>query len=76
MDRTHSRTHLHQHSYNHVVRSASLSITQFGISFFILKEEEEEEEEEEEKEEKDFNCSLLYGNTGTERQGEDVVNLV
>ena len=31
VDRTHSLTHLHQHSYNHVLRSASSAITEFGI---------------------------------------------
>ena len=33
VDRTHSLTHLHKHSYNHVVRSASSAITEFGIDF-------------------------------------------
>ena len=37
VDRTNSLKHLHQHRYNHVVRSASSSITEFGINFFILK---------------------------------------
>ena len=32
---THSLTHVHQHSYNHVVRSASSAITEFGISFIL-----------------------------------------
>ena len=27
---------LHQHSYNHAVRSASSAITEFGIYFFIF----------------------------------------
>ena len=31
IDGTHSLTHLHQHSYNHVVRSASSAITEFGM---------------------------------------------
>ena len=31
IDCTHSLTHLHQHSYNHVVRSASSAIAEFGI---------------------------------------------
>ena len=35
VDRTHSLTHLHQHSYNHVVRKASSAITEFGIEFII-----------------------------------------
>ena len=37
VDRTHSLTHLHQHSYNHAVRSSSSAITEFGIKFFILR---------------------------------------
>ena len=32
---THSLTHVHQHSYNHVARSASSAITEFGISFIL-----------------------------------------
>ena len=35
VDSTHSLTHLHQRSYNHVVRSASSDITQFGIKFYL-----------------------------------------
>ena len=35
VDRMHSFTHLHQHSYNHVVRSASSAITEFGIKFYF-----------------------------------------
>ena len=35
VDRTHSLTHLHQHSYNHVVRSASSVITEFGIESYF-----------------------------------------
>ena len=31
VDCTHSLTHLHQHSYNHVERSASSAITESGI---------------------------------------------
>ena len=31
MDRVHLLTHLHQHSYNQVARSASSAITEFGI---------------------------------------------
>ena len=38
VDRTHSLTHLHQDSYNHVVRSASSAITEINLeSIFILK---------------------------------------
>ena len=33
VDRSHSLTYLHQHSYNHVVRSTSPAITEFGIEF-------------------------------------------
>ena len=33
VDLTHSLTHLHQHSYNHVMRSTSSAITEFGIDF-------------------------------------------
>ena len=33
VDRTHSLTRLHQHSYNHVVQSAISAITEFGIEF-------------------------------------------
>ena len=37
MDRTHSLTHLHQHSYNNVVRSASLAITfQYMLGLFVF----------------------------------------
>ena len=36
VDRTHSLTHLHQHRYNHVVRSTSAAITEFGINFFFF----------------------------------------
>ena len=32
VDRTHSLAHLYQHSYNHVVQSASSAITEFGIN--------------------------------------------
>ena len=35
VDRTHSLTDLHQHSYNHVVRSASSAITEFEIEFLF-----------------------------------------
>ena len=35
MDHTHSLTRVHQHSYNHVVRSASPAVTEFGIKFFL-----------------------------------------
>ena len=35
MDRTHSLTHLHQHSSNHIVQSASSAVTEFGIKFFF-----------------------------------------
>ena len=35
VDRTHSLTHLHQHRYNHVVRSASSTITYFGIELLF-----------------------------------------
>ena len=36
-DRLHSLTHLHQHSHNHVVQSASsaISITEIGIHFLF-----------------------------------------
>ena len=36
VDRTHSLkiTYLHQHNYNHVVRSASSAITELGIEFY------------------------------------------
>ena len=37
VDRMHSLTHLHHHSYNHVVQSASSTITEFRINLFILK---------------------------------------
>ena len=33
VERTHSLTHLHQHSNNHVVRSTCSAITEFGIKF-------------------------------------------
>ena len=36
VDRTHSLTHLHQHSYSHFVRSASAAITEFGIDFLYF----------------------------------------
>ena len=32
----HSHTDLHQHSYSHVVRSASSAITQFGIKLMSV----------------------------------------
>ena len=35
VDRTHSLTHLHQHSYDHVVRSVSSAITEVGIYFLF-----------------------------------------
>ena len=35
VDRMHSVTHLHHHSYNHVVQSASSAITEFGIKFLF-----------------------------------------
>ena len=35
VDRTHSLTQLHQHSYNHFVQSASSPITEFGIKYKI-----------------------------------------
>ena len=35
MERTHSLTHLHHQGYNHVVRSASSAITEFGIGFYL-----------------------------------------
>ena len=35
VDRTHSLTHLHQHSYIHMVRSASSTITTFGIKYLF-----------------------------------------
>ena len=35
VDRTHSFTHLHQHSYNYVVRNTSSAITEFGIKFVV-----------------------------------------
>ena len=34
-NRTHSLTHLHQHSYNHFVGNASTAITEFGIEFLF-----------------------------------------
>ena len=37
LDRTHSLTHLHHHSYNHVVRSIISAITEFGIDRVQLK---------------------------------------
>ena len=37
VDHTHSLTHLHQHIYNHVKRSASSAIMEFGIKVFTLK---------------------------------------
>ena len=37
LDRSHSLTHLHQHSSNHVVRSASSGITEFGIGNTFLR---------------------------------------
>ena len=44
MDCMHSLTHLHQYSYNNVVRSSSSVITEFGIAFLFwryLKEGEQ-----------------------------------
>ena len=35
VDGTHSLIHLHQHSDNHVVRSASSAITEFGIELLF-----------------------------------------
>ena len=35
MDYTHSLTQLHQHSYNHNMRSASSTVTEFGIKFYF-----------------------------------------
>ena len=35
VDRTPSLTHVHQHSYTHIVRSASSAITEFGIKFYF-----------------------------------------
>ena len=36
VDRTHSlTTHLHQHSYNHVARSSSSAITEFGTELLF-----------------------------------------
>ena len=35
VDRTHSLTHLNQYSYNHVVRSASSTITEIRIIFLF-----------------------------------------
>ena len=35
MDPTHSPTHLHQHSYNHVVLIASSAVTELGIEFLF-----------------------------------------
>ena len=35
VDCTHSLTHLHQHRYNHVVRSVSSAIIEFGIKFLF-----------------------------------------
>ena len=35
VDSTHRLTHLHQHNYNHVARSASSAITEFGIEFYF-----------------------------------------
>ena len=37
VDRMHSLTHLHQHSYNHLVRSAGSAITEFGEKNNLLK---------------------------------------
>ena len=37
MDRTHSLTHLHRHSYNHDVRSANSAISEVGIQFLFGK---------------------------------------
>ena len=37
VDHSHSLTHLRQHSYNHVVRSASSAVAEFGIKFLFLK---------------------------------------
>ena len=36
VDRMHSLTYLHQHSYNHVVRSDSSAITKFGVGHVKL----------------------------------------
>ena len=33
VNRTHSLTHVHQHSYKQVVQSASSAISEFGIKF-------------------------------------------
>ena len=33
VDRTHSLIHLHQHRYDHVVRSAGSAITEFGFKY-------------------------------------------
>ena len=35
-DHMHSLTHLHQHSYNHVVRNAGSAITEFGSKILIF----------------------------------------
>ena len=35
VDHTHSLTHLHQYIHNHVVRSASSAVTEFGIQFIF-----------------------------------------
>ena len=35
VDSTHSLTHLHQRSYNHVVRSARSAFTEFRIEFLV-----------------------------------------
>ena len=35
VDRTHSLTHLHQHSYKHFVRSASSANTEWEIDFYF-----------------------------------------
>ena len=35
VNRMHSPTHLQQYSYNHVVRSASSAVAEFGIKFYF-----------------------------------------
>ena len=35
VDRKHSLTHLHQHSFNHIVRSVSSAVTEFGIKILF-----------------------------------------
>ena len=41
LDRTHLLARLHQHRYNHVVRSASSAITHFGIDCFYVEDTSE-----------------------------------